>query len=114
MTKAPRKSKKKAPLKGFLQSGILFIGDPSYMAGDLSQPGSEHAESRENPFLNWDKFTHSLNDQDQSLPFPGAIQDNSDGRGIAIHTNYLSGRFEVKKKFDKDGKLLEIKVKFYE
>lgn len=114
--RAKKKSTPKAkPLKGFLQSGILFIGDPSYMAGDLSQPGSELLESRDNPFLNWGKFTDSLGDQDISLPFPGAIDDStSSGRGIAVQTNRLSGRFELSKKFDASGKLLQIVVKFYE
>lgn len=106
---------KPAPLKGFISSGILFIGDPSYMAGELSQPGSELLESRENPFLNWDKFTSSLKDEDQSLPFPGAIDDNtSHGRGVAVQTNRLSGRFEVEKQFDEKGRLSQIVVKFYE
>lgn len=112
--KSPRK-KKTPPLKGFLSSGILFIGDPSYMAGELSQPGSELLESRENPFLNWDKFTQSLDSQDKSLPFPGAIDEaTSHGRGIAVQTNMLSGRFEVEKKYDEAGKLLQLVVKFYE
>lgn len=115
MKKKTRKSKKKQPLKGFLQSGILFIGDPSYMAGDLSQPGSEVIESRENPFLNWGKFTDSLGSEDMSLPFPDAIEEGSTGRGIAVQTNYLSGRFEIKKKLcPKTGKLLQIVVKFFE
>lgn len=113
--KKPRKSKKAAPLKGFLQSGILFIGDPVYMSGDLSQPGSELLESRENPFLNWGRFTDGLGDKDVSLPFPGAIEEGSTGRGIAVQTNHLSGRFEIKKKLcPKTGKLLQIVVKFYE
>lgn len=113
--KKTRKSKKAPPLKGFLQSGILFIGDPVYMSGDLSQPGSEALESPENPFLNWGKFTDSLGEQDLSLPFPGAIDDStSSGRGIAVQTNRLSGRFELSKKFDESGKLVQLVVKFYE
>lgn len=102
-------------LKGFLQSGILFIGDPVYMSGDLSQPGSEAIESPENPFLNWGKFTDSLGSEDASLPFPGAIDDStSAGRGIAVQTHRLSGRFEIEKTFDENGKLSQLLVKFYE
>lgn len=104
-----------SPLKGFLQSGIIFIGDPVYMSGDLSQPGSEALESPENPFLNWGKFTDSLGSEDASLPFPGAIDDStSAGRGIAVQTHRLSGRFEIEKTFDENGKLSQLLVKFYE
>lgn len=109
------RKKKPAPLNGFLQSGILFIGDPVYMSGNLSAPGSEALESLENPFLNWGKFTDSLNDQDASLPFPGAINpETSSGRGIAVQTNHLSGKFTITKKYDKGGKLLQLVVKFHE
>lgn len=113
--KAAPKSAGAPALKGFLQSGILFIGDPVYMSGDLSQPGSEAIESPENPFLNWGKFTDSLGSEDASLPFPGAIDDStSAGRGIAVQTNRLSGRFEIEKTFDENGKLSQLLVKFYE
>ncbi len=112
--KKTRKSKKPTPAKGFIQSGILFIGDPVYMSGSLATPGSEAAIDPLNPFLNWGMFTDSLNDQDLSLPFPGAIEEGSTGRGIAVQTNRLSGSYTLQKKFDEAGKLLEIKVKFHD
>lgn len=96
-------------LKGFLQSGILYIGDPSYMAGDMSQPDSEKIIDLTNPFRNWDSFTDSINDEDAVLPFPGTVDS---GRGIAIQTHRLSGQYEVSRIEDADGKLLELKITF--
>lgn len=112
--KKTRKSKKPAPLKGVMQSGILFIGDPTYMQGDLSKPGSEALECPENPFYNWGRFTNSLNYKDTSLPFPGAIEEDSTGRGVVLYTNIQEGQYEIKKKICKEtGKLLQVTIKFH-
>lgn len=99
-------------LKGYIQSGTLFIGDPSYMAGNMSQPGSEALESPENPFYNWDKFTHSLDSKDAVLPFTGS--DTASGRGVVVQLNQIGGKYEIEKVLDDSGKLVELKVKFYE
>lgn len=99
-------------LKGFLQSGIIYIGDPAYMSGD-TRPEARLPEEELNPFINWDKFTESIGTEDANLPFPGAINENSSGRGCAVHTGHLSGSYEVVKEFDEAGKLLQIRIVFH-
>jgi hypothetical protein len=99
-------------LKGFLQSGIIFIGDPAYMSGD-TRPEVKLPEELLNPFVNWDKFTEAIGTEDTNLPFPGAFE-NSTGRGCAVHTGRLSGGYEVVKEFDEQGKLLQIRVVFHD
>lgn len=101
-------------LKGFIQSGIIFIGDPSYMAGDLSQPGSEDIVDPINPFKNWGVFTEGLKGEDVNMGFPGAIEDNSIGRGIVIQTGLLNGQYEIVKEYDSAGKLSQIVIKIRE
>lgn len=117
----------KKKLKGYLQSGVLFIGDPQYMSGPVEYgtvpvgklSGRELTpaiavditpEDPYNPFRSWDRFAHKLGEKDASLPFIGASED-SDGRGVAINTN-RSGQYEITRLEDADGKLLELRITF--
>ena len=95
--------------KGFLQSGIIFIGDPGYMAGDMSQPGAHEIEDLTNPFRNWEKFVEDFPDDGKNLMFPASLDE---GRGVALQTNRLSGQYEVFKEYGKDGKIKEIRIIF--
>jgi hypothetical protein len=97
-------------LKGFLQSGIIFIGDPVYMAGD-SREGADNSLC--NPFQNWDGFIANYGSGDANLPFPGAFND-AYGRGIAVQTNRLSGKYELVKELDEHGRVREIRIVFSE
>jgi hypothetical protein len=94
-------------LKGFLQSGILFIGDPCFMAGDMSQPGSHEIVNLTNPFRNWDTFVEDFPDEGKNLEFPGS-QDT--GRGVAIQTHKLSGQYEIINEYNDLGQLKEIRI----
>lgn len=116
-------------LKGYLQSGILFIGDPQYMSGPteygtvpvggrMSSSQLTQAvaiditpEDPYNPFRSWDRFAAKLGEQDKALPFPGASEE-SDGRGIAVQTNRMSGQYEIERIEDGKGRLLELRVTF--
>ena len=96
-------------LKGFIQSGTLFVGDPSYMAGDMSHPGAELKEVAENPFYNWDKFSYQMENRDYVLPFTGST--DVDGRGVVVQLNQINGVYEIEKIEDSQGKLVELRIK---
>jgi hypothetical protein len=96
-------------LKGFLQSGVLFIGDPCFMAGDMSVPGSHEIVDPLNPFFNWDRFTDSLPEDGMNLQFPNSTDD---GRGVAVQTHKLSAQYEIIQELDDNGNLLEIRIRF--
>lgn len=96
-------------LKGFLQSGILFIGDPCFMSGDMSQPGAHEIVDLTNPFRNWDNFTEDFPDDGKNLTFPGSADE---GRGVAVQTHKLSSQYEIIKEFDDLGNLREIRIVF--
>lgn len=115
-------------LKGYLQSGILFIGDPQYMSGPVEYEtvpvgrvsGNSLTpavavdvtpEDPYNPFRSWDRFADKLGTEDKALPFPGASVE-SDGRGVAVQTNRMSGQYEVERIEDTTGKLLELRIIF--
>lgn len=101
---------KKQGLTGFIQSGMLFIGDPSYMAGDLSQPGSNELKMPHNPFYNFNSFSDSFADKDSNLNFKDSKDVHDFGRGIVLATDLpLNGRYTIKKRKNKDGNL-EIKI----
>lgn len=102
MTKK-RNSKKKQQLEGLVQSGILFIGDPLYMSGDMNKPGAEEdaAQDITNPFKNFGAFTEQNAGQDHNLLLPDSYRDNPIGRGVVLQLQQLGGRYTVKKKVDK-------------
>lgn len=97
-------------LKGFVQSGIIFVGDPVYMAGDIRE-GADNSLC--NPFQDWDSFTHTLEGKDANLPFPGAFND-AYGRGVAVQTNRLGGKYEIVKELDELGRVKELRIIFHE
>lgn len=114
-------------LKGFIQSGILFIGDPSYMSGPVEYaavvpgdklPGRELApavpvaitpDDPYNPFRKFDNFTATLQEEDQNLKF---YNTPDEGMGVAVQTNRISGQYEIERIEDTNGKLLELRIKF--
>lgn len=112
-------------LRGFIQSGIIFIGDPSYMGGPVEyKVTSENMSKKElspaqlvditphdpyNPFRKFDKFAADLNEQDKNLPFEGT---EDEGRGVVVQTNRISGQYELERIEDETGKLLELRIKF--
>lgn len=99
--------KNKKQLKGFIQSGMLFIGDPGYMAGDMSQPGAEELSFPHNPFYNFNDFTDRFADQDTNLGFN---HPHNEGKGVVLANHIpLNGKYEVKKTVKKDG-TIEIKI----
>jgi hypothetical protein len=119
-------SKKKA----FMQSGIIYIGDPIYLSGPAEYkavvPGNK-LSGREltpavmvdvtpddpyNPFRKWDAFTTEIGDEkDVSLPFYGTT-GGTDGRGLALQTGRKDGSFTVERIEDENGKLKELRVIF--
>lgn len=106
--------KKKQVLKGFIQSGVIFIGDAGYMAGDNSQSAEPIQPDPLNPFKDMDRYL-GQNQQDHNLELPGSFNGDLPGRGVAIHTNMFGGSYTVTKRICKTtGKLLEVKVKFKE
>lgn len=110
-----KKTRKKNVLKGFIQSGVLFIGDAGYMAGNPQDyPEGIVPVDLTNPFKDFDTYL-AQNQADHNLELPGSFNGDLMGRGVAVHTNILSGQYTITKKLCKEtGKLLEIKVKFRE
>ena len=101
---------KKTQLKGNIHSGVLFIGDIGYMAGDLSQV-IEITPDPLNPFKDPDTFLAKY-PTDSNLELPGTVQGLT-GPGTIIHTNMFNGSYMVKKKVDKvTGKIKSITVTF--
>lgn len=96
-------------LKGFLQSGIIFVGDPVYFSGD-SREGADNSQC--NPFLNWDNFTASIEGQDVNMTFPGSFNNSTTGRGCVVQTGRITGQYEVVKEYDSAGNLSQIVIKF--
>jgi hypothetical protein len=113
-------------LKGFIQSGIIFIGDPSYMSGPVeytvtvpggmknkeltaAQPVVITPDDPHNPFRKFEQFTASLGEQDKNLTFYGTPDE---GMGVAVQTNRISGQYEIERIEDAWGKLLELRIKF--
>lgn len=116
IAKKTRKSKKKNKLQGYIQSGMLFIGDPIYMGANPQEfPEGVIQADPTNPFKDFNDFTEKNMGQDQNLELPDSYRDNPIGRGSVVQVNILNGRYEVSKKFDKKtGKLKSITVKLYE
>lgn len=116
------KKKKKAPeptysfsaklegLKGFINSGSLFIGDAVYFADDPQKYSEGIIESDPtNPFKDWDKF-RATHENDCALPLPGS---DYNGRGVVIQTHMMNGSYAVEKEVcPSSGKLLAIRVVF--
>lgn len=98
-------------LKGFLQSGVIFVGDPVYMSGSTRE---EVAPDPHNPFRNWDVFSQELDGQDLNLTLPGAYNDGSTGRGCALQVGRLSGQYEIVKEYDEQGRVSQIIIKFHD
>lgn len=113
---ATKRRRKKLPLKGKISSGLIFIGDPSYLSGPSNMALNELGEVTNtipldpyNPFRReedvLDKVRISGDTELEIIP-------HLTGRGTVLVTNGIQeGSFEVKKKYDKiSGKLLEIKL----
>lgn len=104
------KRKKKQELKGFIQSGMLFIGDPGYMAGDMSAPGSEEVQVPNNPFHNFEIFSDNFGDKDINLHFRNYDDPQDYGRGVLVASELpINAKYLVKKKRKEDG-TIEIKI----
>lgn len=106
--KKPRKKVKKLPPttdpknQGYLASGMIFVGDPTYLSGQGS-----------NPFEKFDEFV----DQKGADDFYNLGWDVSNiGRGIILDTpGYLSGKYIIKRKINKlTGKIEKITITFKE
>lgn len=112
--KKTRKSKK-VELKGFNQTGKLFIGDVGYMKANPQE--FEYGivpEDRSNPFKNPDSALHEQ-EGDYNLELPGSFNGDLPGRGVVLQTNMFGGKYTVTKKLCKEtGKLLEVKVRFHD
>lgn len=113
---ATKRKKKKPSLSGKISSGLIFIGDPSYLSGPSNIALNELGEAINtvpidpyNPFRReedvLDKVRTSGDTELEIIP-------HLTGRGTVLVTNGIQeGSFEVKKKYDKtSGKLLEIKL----
>ena len=106
--------RKKKVISGKISSGMIFIGDPSYLSGPSDIRLNEKGESYNaipvdphNPFRRFEdvtEITDKTGDYElEMLPFVP-------GRGAVLLTEGIQeGKFEVKKKI-KDGKLVEIKL----
>lgn len=107
------KRKKKKELKGFIQTGTIFIGDAGYMAGNSQDfEAGIIPPDASNPFKDWDAFV-STHQEDGNLELPGSFNGDLPGRGVIIQTNMFSGSYTVKKRLCKEtGKVLSITVKF--
>lgn len=115
----PKKTKgrkKKQQLEGFIQSGILFIGDPQYMAANPQdfEAGLIPADGT-NPFKDFNSFSEKNGGKDENLLLPDSYRDNPIGRGCVVQLQQLGGKYQIKKKIDKKtGKVVSITIKLYE
>jgi hypothetical protein len=110
MTTKKRKTKKK--LTGLMNSGLLFIGDPSFMMGPADPQIQSNGSIVDgtpidplNPFRRAEDITRHTDIGDYSLPIVEAVE----GRGIVINTLLPECRYEVKKKL-KEGIVTEIRI----
>jgi hypothetical protein len=110
MTDSKKKPKKVKKLpytldpknQGYIASGSLFIGDPTYLSGKFEGA---------NPFADMDQFLEQKGTED----FYNLGWDVSNiGRGIILDTpGYLSGKYIVKRKINKlTGKIEKISITF--
>jgi hypothetical protein len=111
-----RGRKKKQQLEGFIQSGMLFIGDPQYMAANPQDfEGGVIPEDGTNPFKDFNTFSEKNYGQDVNLHLPDSYRDNPIGRGCVVQLQQLSGKYQIKKRIDKKtGKVKAITIKLYE
>ena len=116
MTSKRSKSKKKTSLHGRISSGMIFIGDPSFLSGPSDMALNEKGEVQNNtpidPFNPFrrsedllDKVLESGDTEVELLPFVP-------GRGAVILTNGIQeGSYTVKKKIDKiSGKVTRLVI----
>ena len=105
--------KKPQQLKGYINTGTLFIGDAGYMAQDpQTYPNGVILPDPSNPFNDWDKFT-ATHENDSNLELPGSFNGDLPGRGVVIQTNMLSGGYKVEKVVcPQTGKLMSLWVIF--
>ena len=96
-------------LEGYIGSGLIFIGDPGYMAGDLSEKGSEAILDPYNPFRDFENFLDQLGETDKNMLFPDSDQK---GRGVVLHTNRITGKFSIQKEYDESGRLRRVIMDF--
>lgn len=95
-------------LRGDIGSGMLFIGDPCYLAGDLSKKGSEAVYDPYRPFEDFEVLVDMVEGKDSMMNYSGSDQV---GRGVFVNLSAPSGRYNVKKKIDKEsGKVTEITI----
>lgn len=106
-----RKSKKKK-LSGLMNSGLLFIGDPSFMMGPADPQVQSDGRIIDatpidplNPFRRSEDITRHTDLGDYNLPIVEAVE----GRGVVVATLRPECRYEVKKKL-KDGIVTEIRI----
>lgn len=111
-----KKRKKKQQLEGYIQSGMLFIGDPIYMGANPQDfEGGIVPSDSTNPFKDFDTFTSQNAGLDQNLELPDSYRDNPIGRGCVVQVQQLSGTYIIKKKIDKaTGKIKSITIKLNE
>lgn len=108
--------KKKQELEGFIQSGMLFIGDPQYMGANPQDfEGGIIPSDASNPFKDFNTFSEENSGLDQNLLLPDSYRDNPIGRGCVVQLQQLGGKYQIKKKVDKvTGKVKSITIKLYE
>lgn len=99
--------KETSVLEGYIGSGLIFIGDPGHLSGDLADKGSIAIYDPYNPFRDFDDFLDKLGDRDANLMFPDSDQH---GRGVILRVNRLSGKFKVEKELDASGKVSKISI----
>jgi hypothetical protein len=106
------KRKKKKKLSGLMNSGLLFIGDPSFMMGPADPQIQSDGSIIDgtpvdplNPFRRAEDITRHTDLGDYNLQIVEAVE----GRGVVINTLLSERRYEVKKKL-KDGVVTEIRI----
>lgn len=111
-----KKRKKKQELEGYIQSGMLFIGDPIYMGANPQDfPDGVIPTDSTNPFKDFGEFTEQNAGLDQNLHLPDSYRDDPIGRGCVVQLQQLNGKYQIKKKIDKvTGKVKSITIKLYE
>ena len=101
------------PLRGFISTGILYIGDPGNLAGNLNDPSVLEDRGRvtraDNPFFDYEYFLHTLDNKDKNLAFSGG-NPNNDGMGVAIQLNNVTGKYIITKEKDDQGNVTRVIV----
>lgn len=97
-----------------VDSGLLWVGDPSYVIKDKGEPRAADLGK------NWGEFCDRLffRNRNNRIPFAQfhfakcGPTEGAPGLGVVIGTTRENGVYPVYAEFSKTGKIMEVKIRF--